>query len=105
MTIEDMTSEDLIDALRFMARVENRIDRDALLYLFELERRGEIARVGFGRVFDFCVERLGMSEKAARGRAKAIGLMKRWPRAVEYLRDGLVTMSTLLAVDEVMSDE
>src|SRR6187549_2402025 len=105
MKIEGMTADELIEALRGMVRVENRLERDVLMALFELERRGEIARAGYGRVAEFCVEELGMREKAARCRAKAIGLMARFPAAAEAMRDGAVTMTTLLAVEDVITEE
>src|SRR6188472_1307660 len=99
MSIEQMSAGEIVEALRGMVRVENRLERDVLIALFELERRGEIARAGYGRVAEFCVEELGMREKAARCRAKAIGMMARFPAAAEAMREGALTMTTLLAVD------
>ena len=60
MKLEEMASKVIVRKLKAIVRMERRADRDALLYLYELDRRGDIARDSYGTIVDYCVELLGM---------------------------------------------
>src|SRR5688500_5054560 len=103
MTIEQMSTADLVAALRELVKVEKRVGKDILFHLLELDRRGMFVEEAYS-IATYCIEELGMDERSAGRRAKAVGMMKRFPIVIGYLREEALTLVTLERLDGVLTD-
>jgi 5-methylcytosine-specific restriction endonuclease McrA len=57
------------------------------------------------RVWPYCREKLGLPEGATWRRITAAGLLARFPVAADYMRNGRLWMSTLVALKDVLTEE
>src|SRR5262245_32359411 len=71
---------------------------DLLVHLAELERRNAIVGIGYAGLWDFLTKYLGYSKGAAGRRKAGVEVVRRFPLVVQYLRDGRLSLSTLLVV-------
>jgi len=76
-----------------------------LAYLGELDRRKVAVDLGFPSSFEFCVRHLGLSSSATFRRLTAARLLIRFPILADYLRDGRLSLTTLVVLRDVLCDE
>jgi 5-methylcytosine-specific restriction endonuclease McrA len=84
---------------------ERRTIVDQLLCLAEVERRDVHREMGHSSMFAFCTERLKMPKSSAYRRSAAARLIVQFPIALEYLRDGRLSVRTLVELRDVLNDE
>src|SRR5262249_19811319 len=71
---------------------------DVLDRLGAVMRENVAVRIGYASAYDLCVERLGYSEKAAYKRIHAAKAAMKYPRILEDLREGRLTLSAIVAL-------
>jgi len=95
-----------VTARLFELRVEERQRLvEFLLYLGELERRKLHLDLGFGSVFVYCTDYLGLSKGGAFRRTQAARLLQRFPVVAEYLADGRLNLTTLVELRDILTEE
>ncbi len=75
---------------------------DVVEHLAEADRREWHIRKGFSGLTNYCVARLKYSQEAAGKRVTAARLVRKYPLALQMLRDGDVHLSGLLVLSPVL---
>ncbi len=75
---------------------------DVVEHLAEADRREWHIRKGFAGLTNYCVARLKYSQEAAGKRVTAARLVRKYPLALQMLRDGDVHLSGLLVLSPVL---
>jgi len=78
-----------------VAHVERQTTVDLLRLLIEVERRGLHLALGHSSLFVYCTRALRLSEQAAYSRITVARAAKRYPRLLDLLEDGAVTLSSV----------
>ncbi len=78
---------------------------DFLLHLMEFDRRRGYEILGYVRLWDYCRKELHFLEGASWRRMRTIGILRRFPVAEEYLRDGRLSMTGLVILEEALTAE
>ncbi len=99
------SNDALILRLRQLLSREERIVVQFVLHLAEVYERRLHLGLGYGSLFTFCREHLRMSNGTAGRRADAAFLLIRFPLAAERLRDGRISLSVFLALEEIMHED
>ena len=84
---------DLLKQTLDLAIEEKRITLLLIEYLREIERRMLFAEMGFGSLYEFCTQHLGLSEGAAYRRIAAMHLIRDVPLAKTSIQNGKISLS------------
>jgi hypothetical protein len=100
-----LNDKTLIERVTRLAERERLVTAELVLYLAELKRREAYRELGFGSLWSYLRERLGMSEAGAGRRIKATKIILLDPEAYGLLRENRVSLSTLELLSEVATKE
>ena len=100
-----LSDRDLLETTGQLASEERHATADLVAALSELDARRLYLGDGFSSLFTFCTRKLRLSEHAAYARIEAARLVRRFPRALDLLRDGSVNMTTLGLVASHLNEE
>ncbi len=78
---------------------------DFVILLAEVERRRLHLELGYPSVFTFLVENFKLTKASAFRRGAAARLVARYPVIADYLRDGRLSLTTLVELRAVLCDE
>jgi 5-methylcytosine-specific restriction endonuclease McrA len=84
---------------------ERKLQVEFLLHLDEFDRRQAFLQAGFGSLWDYCLRALHLREGAAGRRIGAMRALRRFPRLEGPLRDGLLCLSTVSLLAQVLTDD
>lgn len=76
-----------------------------LVELAEFDRLGQYRELGYGTLWSYCEKHLRLPKGQCNRRTTAVSLIRKFPRVVEYLRDGRHCMSTVSALKDVLTPE
>lgn len=93
--ISSLGDDELLERVEALARQSRGTDADLVEHLAELDRRGLCPRRDFGSLFEYCVNRLDMSEGAAYRRIRAARAFRAFPPFLNMLRDGRLSLEAL----------
>ncbi|MCA9520957.1 MAG: hypothetical protein KC609_08285 [Myxococcales bacterium] len=93
--LEQLSDEALMRRTEGLVARCNRLTAALVLHLAEVERRGGHLRQGFGSLFAYCTERLGLSEAASYQRIRAARVVRRRPQVASMLARGELHLSGL----------
>ena len=105
MRISDLDSEVLATRLNELLGDERNIQVEFLLHLEEFDRRRQYESKGYESLWQFCRRELRLLEGATYRRTTAMRLIRNFPAAVGYLRDGRLFMTTLVLLKDVLTPE
>jgi 5-methylcytosine-specific restriction endonuclease McrA len=95
-----------LTARLYQLRVRERAQLvEFLVYLAELDRRKLYLDAGFPSCFQFCLAYLGLTNGSAFRRVVGARLLARFPVIAEYLRDGRLSLTTLVELRDVLAEE
>src|SRR6188768_95818 len=94
----DVGNSELLAGLSAHVRQNNVLTAQVLAHLVELEERMLPQELGYGSLFTYCVEVLGMSEGAAGRRVTAAKICKRFPEAFARVARGELHLCALCAL-------
>ena len=103
--LSTLSSDALLGSLRDVLRRERGCTIELLLHLAEMERRGLELELGYPTIYLYCLRELRMSSTSAFRRAGAASLLAKYPVAADYLLDGRLCLSTLVALTNVLTPE
>ena len=75
-----------------------------LIHLAEFDRRRGWEELNYATLWDFCERELRLQKSCIFRRANAARVIQRFPRAIERLRSGAVTMTTLVVLKDVLTE-
>jgi hypothetical protein len=93
--LHSLSDVELLHSTRLQLQRSHELDAELLLLLGEIEARRLYLERAFPSMFDFCTGELGLSEDVAYNRLKVAGLVRRFPRVLDFVRDGRIHLSGL----------
>jgi 5-methylcytosine-specific restriction endonuclease McrA len=105
MNLRESSDETLLAAVATLVGSQRELTAKLVAHLAEIEERRLHLVAGFSSMFDFCQQKLGMSEGEAFRRILAARLSRRFPLVLSLLASGSVNLSTLELVRERVTDE
>lgn len=96
--------ESLIDGLHRLVRSERHTLSDVLAHVAEVDARKLYAERAYSSMLQYCVERLGYSEGAARHRIRAARLARRFPVIFDDVAAGRFHLAGLNALARHLTD-
>src|SRR5687767_5868149 len=90
-----LTDTELLAAVRRLADDTREITAVLVAHLVELENRRLHLSLGYSSMFTYCTEVLRLSEQGAYNRIEAARLARRFPKVLDLLSDGSLTLSTV----------
>ncbi len=102
MKLSSLKDDAFDQALQRAARRERLAIADVVEHLAEADRREWHIRKGFPGLTNYCVARLKYSQEAAGKRVTAARLVRKYPLALQMLREGEVHLSGLLVLSPVL---
>lgn len=104
-----MSAIGTMDSVALEARMRALLGRgrqaevDFLLHLMEFDRRRGYEILGYVRLWDYCRKELRFLEGASWRRMRTIGILRKFPVAEEYLRDGRLSMTGLVTLEAALT--
>src|SRR6185295_20102981 len=91
-----LSDDDLLAQIDALASAERGSCAELVAHLAALELRPSAhAARGYGSLFAYCTEALHLSEDAACNRIQAAGVCRKFPRILDLLASGAVTLSAI----------
>ena len=106
MTTQHLTSiadQDLLDAVQRAAASERGATVELLALLGEVDARGLYLAEGCASLFTYCTQVLHLSEHAAYHRIEGARVARRFPRVLELLSSGALTLTTVALLRPIMT--
>lgn len=94
-----LNREALIQQTQTLVADEKRIDLELLDHLREIDRRMLHLEMGYGTLFDFAVQYLGLTEASAYRRLSAMRMIREMPEVKARLESGALSLSNLAAAE------
>jgi hypothetical protein len=93
--LSTISDDELDREARRVAQIERDATVELLRLLIEVERRGLHLTLGHSSLFVYCTRILRLSEQSAYRRITAARAAKRFPRLLQFLADGSLTLSSV----------
>jgi hypothetical protein len=90
-----LSDDDLVAAVKALARREQEATASLLAHLAELDARRLYLGAGFSSLFTYCGEVLHLSEPAAYNRIEAARVARRFPIILPMLAEGALSLATI----------
>lgn len=103
--LERLDDRELLAQAVRLARGESRVTALLVAHLAEIDSRRLYLGEGYGSLFAYCVNALGLAEPAAYRRIYAARLARRYPRVLEALAEGHTTLAALGVLGPVMTGD
>jgi hypothetical protein len=100
-----LSDVDLDCEVKRVASIERKTTSELLRLLVELERRGLHLALGYSSLFAYCTRALRLSEQAAYSRITAARAARRFPRLLDLLVEGSITLSGAGLLAPHLTDE
>jgi len=93
--ISNLSDDELLVRTELLAFRQRFSSADLIQHLAEIDRRNLTVHRDYGSLFEYCVNRLKMSEGGAYRRIRAARTFAAFPPALELLRDGRLSIESL----------
>src|SRR5258708_14447187 len=103
MKLADLSDVHLLESLKSLVGQERAALACLLAHLVEVEERRLHLEAACPSMFQFCVQRLGMSEDEACRRIHAARLARRFPDLVARIQRGELTLSTMAVLHDALT--
>src|SRR5437588_6678354 len=102
--MESLSARELNQRLVEMVRRERCLVVQFVIELADFARRELHRELGYSSLFYYCVRQLGLSKSSAFRRSEAARLIARFPAITEHLREGRLSIRSLVELREVLTD-
>ncbi|MCM3879053.1 MAG: HNH endonuclease [Vicinamibacterales bacterium] len=103
--VASLSDHALLAHVEALVARERRATAELIASLCELDERRLYLGVGCSSLFAYCTEVLHLSEHAAYGRIEAARCARKFPRILERLADGSLTLTAISLLAPVMTEE
>lgn len=93
--VAKLSDADLLRRVTVLARRDRHVTVELIAHLAELDRRKLYRELGYGSLFSYCTEALGLSEHATFNRIEAARASRSYPAILDRLADGGANLSTV----------
>ena len=104
MKLTDLSDAQLLDSLKTLCGQGRVVLARLLAHLVEVEERRLHLEAACPSMFQFCVQRLGMSEDEACRRIHAARLARRFPDLLVRIERGDLTLSTMALLQDALTE-
>ena len=104
MRLTDLSDAQLLDSLKTLCGQGRVVLARLLAHLVEVEERRLHLEAACPSMFQFCVQRLGMSEDEACRRIHAARLVRRFPDLLVRIERGDLTLSTMALLRDALTE-
>jgi len=103
--IRRLSDDALVAETTRVAGVARQLTAELVALLAEVERRGVHLALGYGSMFLYCTRLLRLSEQAAYNRIAAARTARRFPRVLDLLAEGALTLSSVDLLAPHLTDD
>jgi hypothetical protein len=103
-TLHSLSDVELLHSTRVHLLRSHAREAELLLLLGEIEARRLYLERAFPTMFAFCIDELGLSEDVTYNRLKVAGLVRRFPRVLDFVRDGRIHLSGLRLLEPHLTE-
>src|SRR6516225_6731865 len=103
MKLADLSDAQLLESLKSLCSEGRAVLARLLAHLVEVEERRLHLEAACPSIFQFCVQRLGMSEDEACRRIHAARLARRFPDLLARIERGDLTLSTMALLADALT--
>jgi 5-methylcytosine-specific restriction endonuclease McrA len=103
MKLTDLSDAQLLESLRSLVAQGRAVLARLLAHLVEVDERRLHLEAACPSMFQFCVQRLGMSEDEACRRIHAARLARRFPDLIARIERGELTLSTMAVLHDALT--
>ncbi len=100
-----LSDEELLSGLERLHGDERAALLDILLYFIEIKSRRLYVSMGYGSLFEFCVDRYRYSRSTAWRRISAARCIERFPRVAEMFLAGELNLSAISMISGILTKE
>src|SRR6185312_14597911 len=101
-----LSDHDLLDRIAALAGQEREASAELVAHLAVLDARPSLyAAQGYGSLFGYCRQVLRLSEDAACNRIDAARVARRYPRVLDLLASGAVSLTTVRLLRPHLTEE
>lgn len=101
-----LSDHDLLDRLQVLAENERKASVELVAHLAVLDTRPCLyAAGGYGSLFTYCTQALGLSEDAACNRIEAARACRRFPQVLELLGSGALSLTSVRLIARHLTAE
>ena len=104
-SLQNISTSELISALKSMNNSENKTLAEVVLYLSEIDSRRAFVEFGYSSLFCYCTEALGYSESAAWRRILVARSLKANPDIYESISSGKLSLCALVEICKVKEEQ
>ena len=102
--VVSLSDDRLVAEIKALAAHERNITARLIAALAELDERRLYLGAGCPSLFAYCTRVLRLSEHAAYGRIEAARASRRFPRIVDLLTDGSLTLTAVCLLRPLLND-
>jgi hypothetical protein len=102
---DELSNDELLSRVKELARQERGVTSCLVAHLAELDLRELYLAEGCSSLFTYCVQVLHLSEHAAYGRIEAARAARVFPRLLDLLRAGDITLTTIVLLAPHLTGE
>jgi hypothetical protein len=103
--LTSLSDAELLHATRAHMQRTNEMNAELILLLIEIDSRQLWAARAYSSMFDFCTRELGFSEDVASNRTTVARLARRFPRILDFVRDGRIHLTGVRLLKPVLTEE
>jgi 5-methylcytosine-specific restriction endonuclease McrA len=104
-SLSELSNDELLARVRLLADRERHTTAQLVASLGELDARRLYLAEGCASLFSYCVQTLHLSEHAAYGRMEAARAARRFPRILERLESGALTLTSVCLIARHLTEE
>lgn len=95
----------LVQRMKGQLGAEREVLLEFLLHLVEFDRRRGYLEYHRNSLWEFCEHDLHLEDHANFNRTTTVRVIRRFPQVIEFLRDGRLSMSAVVAMKDVLRDD
>ena len=104
-SIRSLSDAELLRDIETASARERGATVDLIALLAEVDARRLYLPQGYSSLFTYCTTRLHLSEHAAYGRIEAARTSRKFPRVLDRLGDGSITLTTICLLSNHLTRE
>ncbi len=103
--LEGLSIQELSESAEKLVGFQRRNEAALIAHLAEISRRQGHLELGYRSLFDYCTRHLGLGKYSVWNRTQVAGVSRRFPRVLEQLAAGKVSLSSLGVLAPHLTDE
>lgn len=103
--ISKLKDKELLSKFELLVKQEKEATAFVVAHLAEIDKRKLFAEAGYSSLFNYITQKYHYSQSAAYRRIQAARLSLRFPKIIEYLKDGRLNLITISLIEPYLKEE